>query len=70
MSMGDIGQIQLIKLIGHESPFVKLWASTHGLRIDENKSVECLNRLSKEKGFLGFDAKMVLSEWKKGNISY
>jgi len=65
---GNDGDIALLSLIEDENQSVRCWAATDSLKYDKRKAVKVLKKLSKEEGIIAFDAKMVLSEWKKGNL--
>lgn len=67
---GEIGINELKKLLEHPNDYVRLWASAHIIVIDPIKAKIALLDLSKRPGYLGFDAKMTLSEWEKGNLKF
>ncbi len=58
----------LLGLFGDEDASVRCWAASHCLSIDEVKARKVLEDASAEPGILGFNARMVLSEWDKGEL--
>lgn len=69
-SFGENGMIELTKLLEHPNDYVRLWAARYTLIVEPEKSKQTLLELTKRSGFLGFDAKMILSEWEKGNLKF
>jgi hypothetical protein len=45
------------------------WAATHLLPYHEKQSIETLTNISTKPGIIGFNAQMVLSEWRKGALT-
>lgn len=61
----------LIVLLEHESPYVKLWAARYLLKTSTKRSEKVLQKLGELKGIsVTFDARMTLSEWKQGNLHF
>ena len=60
---------ELIPLLRHENPYVRLWAASHTLRTAKSKAVRTLKSLSKLRGMVGFISATTLKEWKKGNLT-
>ena len=61
--------IELIDLLEHENPYVRLWAASYCLQIEPSKAKKALKKLTKEKGVMaGFSAKITLNEWNKGTL--
>ncbi|SHI07736.1 DUF2019 domain-containing protein [Clostridium grantii] len=60
---------KLENLLEHQSDYVKLWSARYLLYLKEQKAKETLLILIQKSGVIGFDAKMTLEEWGKGNIS-
>ena len=59
----------LVELLEHEDPYVRLWAAYYCLRVTPSKAEETLKTLSKEKGVIvGFSAQITLDEWRKGTL--
>jgi hypothetical protein len=58
----------LIDLLAHEDASVRAWAATHVLPIAEARAIEVLEELTKLPGIIGFEAEMVLKEWRKGTL--
>ena len=63
---------ELPQLISHENIYVKLWASAHALALNINVSdaEKSLETISKRTDVIGFEAKMTLKEWQKGNLKF
>ena len=64
----DQGRSSLTKLLEHDDPHVRCWAATHLLPLDEEETTRALEALASEPPFVGFNAKMVLREWKAGRL--
>lgn len=64
----DRGRSALRGLLEHEDPHVRCWAATHLLPLDEEAAMRALEALTSEPPFVGFNAKMVLREWKAGRL--
>jgi hypothetical protein len=64
----DRGRSALTGLLEHENPHVRCWAATHLLPLDEEAATQALEALRSEPPFVGFDAAMVLREWKAGRL--
>lgn len=58
----------LSELSGDEDPHVRCWAATHLLPLDEPRAREVLAALASGPGIVGFNAKMVLEQWSKGEL--
>lgn len=58
----------LIPSLQHENDYVKLNAAASVIWILPNDAREVLEELQNRRGLLGFEAKMFLREWDKGNI--
>lgn len=58
----------LIPCMQHENDYVKLNVASSLITLLPNDSKKILQKLEKKKGLLGFEAKMFLQEWEKGNI--
>jgi hypothetical protein len=69
-SMND-GLELLVGLLTHENNSVRLWAARHTLNYNSNLAEKVLSELGTlKKTPVAFDARMVLSEWKKGNLKF
>jgi len=68
LKYGSEGREEILKLLINEDDSVKCWAATHSLKYNELKALITLNDLSKGKGLICSDAKIVIEEWKKGNL--
>lgn len=64
----DRGRSTLTALLDLEDASVRCWAATHLLPIDERAATQALAALVSEPPFVGFDAKMILREWKAGRF--
>ncbi len=64
----DRGRSALTGLLGHEDPYVRCWAATHLLPLDEEAATRALEALTSEPPFVGLDAEMVLREWRAGRL--
>ncbi len=61
---------ELIELLDHENPYVRLWAAAYTLQISPQKSEKVLEELIPLKGTLvGLSASITLKEWRKGNLN-
>jgi len=61
---------ELVDLLEHEDPYVRLWAASYTLQIMPTKAEKVLEEISHVKGVMaGFSAKMTLEEWKKGTLN-
>ena len=60
----------MVGLLEHENPYVRLWAASYMLPIAPIKSEGALKELSTLKGKpVAFSAQMTLQEWRKGTLS-
>jgi hypothetical protein len=58
----------LSKFLNYSSVGVRVWAAIFLLPVEEIKATNTLEQIESEKGFFSFEAKMTLSEWRKGNL--
>lgn len=68
LKASEEGINQLKGLMEHQSDYVRLWASSHLLSVEEKKARRVLSELAKKPGFLGLTAQTTLDEWSKGNL--
>ena len=68
LDFGLDGERTLLSLLTHTNESVRLWAATHCLNLDEEKSLKVLSELSASNSIFGFNASMVIEERVKGNI--
>jgi len=61
-------QTKLLCLLDDADSSVKAWAATHSLNFAAPAALATLKSLVSEEGLAGFNAEMVLKEWKKGNL--
>lgn len=59
-----------IPLLNHENDYVKLYSAYLLLQVVPEKAEIVLVELSKKRKLLGFEAKMTLKEWRKGNLKF
>jgi hypothetical protein len=65
----DRGESTLIELLDHPNEWVKVGAATHLLPLRADLSIAVLEALASERqGMIGFDAEMVLREWRAGSL--
>lgn len=64
----DRGRLVLTGLLEDEDTHVRCWAAAHLLPLDEDAATRALLALASEPPFVGFNAKMVLREWKAGRL--
>lgn len=62
------GRLALRHLLDHPNHWVKKSAAARLLNHAPEVAVPVLTGLSEKLGMLGFDARMTLSEWRKGNL--
>lgn len=67
-SCGSSGEEALFELTNDNNDAVVCWAATHSLSFDPARALSALEQLSQKKGPIGFDATMVVQEWKKGSL--
>jgi hypothetical protein len=67
-ALPDRGRSVLTDLLLHDNPYVRCAAATHLLPLDEDAAITTLSQLTSEPPFVGFNAKMVLREWKAGRL--
>lgn len=62
--------VKLEPLLQHDNEYVRLEAAFDLLPILSERAENVLSELSKKRGLNGFEAKMTLQEWKKGNLRF
>jgi len=65
---GYAGESALLELTDDTDDAVGCWAATHTLRFNEPRALATLEKLSKKSGPIGFNAKMVVQQWVKGEL--
>ncbi len=65
---GRPGELALLSLTGDKDEAVACWSATHSLKFDENHALAVLGELAKNAGPIGFNAKMVVQQWNKGQL--
>ncbi len=66
---GDIGRDAILELLQHQDVCVRCWAATHTLKYNETLALKTLKEISRGKGLIYSGAKIVIEEWKKGNLN-
>lgn len=71
LALKKSGQLNnMVGLLEHENPYVRLWAASCMLSIIPIKSEDTLKELSILKGKpVAFSAQMTLHEWRKGTLN-
>ena len=65
----DNGRLdELLALLDHENPYVRLWAASFTLQFSPLKAEKALEELTELRRNIGFDAKMTLQVWRSGNL--
>ncbi len=59
---------ELLGLLNHSDPNVRLWAATHSLELDGQKAVAVLRELATADHFSSFSAQIILDQWEKGEF--
>jgi len=67
-SVGKQGEQTLFGLFNHPNPFVRISAATHLLGSYKAQSIQVLEQLADKQGFQGFNARMVLDDYIKGDM--
>ena len=60
----------LLDLLNHPDRSVATWAASYVLEFDPVKGEAALERIAETGDVLAFNAKMTLSEWRKGNLTF
>ncbi len=68
LDYGTIGRDAILKLLQHQDASVRCWAATHSLNYDEPQAIKTLEEITRGKGLICSDAKIVIEEWRKGNL--
>lgn len=70
LQLKDAGRLEeLLELLNHENPYVRLWAASYTLQIDPAKAENTLEELSMLRGIAaGFSASITLEEWREGRL--
>lgn len=67
-AFGDPGKAALLELTEDADEAVVCWSATHALAFDEGRALAALESLAMKQLPIGFNAKMVIREWKKGEL--
>ena len=67
-SVSESGRATLLDLVGHDNPYVRLWAATDLLRTHTDSAISVLERLAQSPGIAGGEARATLEEWRKGTL--
>ena len=65
---GPDAQLALLGLLDDPDPSVRGWAARDALEFAPQQAEACLAELAKLPGLIGFDAEMVLKEWRAGRL--
>ena len=65
---GEAGWHAIHALLDHSNPWVRMVAASTCLKHHEAEATKMLEALTREKGIVGFNAKMVLHEWRAGRL--
>jgi hypothetical protein len=68
MSQGAAGEAVLRALLSSANPSVRVWAATHSLRFATGEAECALEALAEEPGAVGFDARVILAQWRAGTL--
>lgn len=67
---GKEGEQVLKTLLNHESHFVRCAAAYHLLPFDSEVGLKMLKKCKNQPDGVGFNAKILLSEWNSGNLMF
>lgn len=65
---GAVGDSELLRLLDDEEVCVRAWAASHTLKVDEARSLRVLEGAADDPRLSGFDARMVLKEWREERV--
>jgi hypothetical protein len=63
-------QRQLLPLLSHDDAAVVAWAGAHALEFAPEEGERALAELAQRDGLIGFGARMTLSEWRAGKLTF
>ena len=66
---GVEGEDALLRLTMDPNDSVVCWAATNLLKSHEEKAITALERIAAKSGIIAFSAKLVIQQWKKGELS-
>ena len=71
LRLKEAGRLEeLLELLNHENPYVRLWAASYTLQIAPAKAERTLEELSCIRGVpAGFSASITLKEWRAGRLN-
>lgn len=61
---------EFLKLLNHDESSVRVSAAYYLLPFETHKAINILKKSKKEPNGVGFNAKIVLKEWKKGHLKF
>jgi hypothetical protein len=67
---GPTCQEALLPLLMHDDPHVRGWAAAHALEFSPAEGESVLAGLAEDSGELGFEARMTLELWRKGELRF
>ena len=59
---------ELLSLLDHSDPWVRVWAASHTLHLNEDKARSALEKIPDKQGALSLNAAMVLEQWDDGTL--
>lgn len=62
------GRGSLLDILSYDVPSVRAWAATHLLNMYPDEAVAALEEVVRLPTIVGFDAQVVLKEWRKGTL--
>jgi len=65
---GEAGRHAIHALLEHSNPWVRLVAASIYLKYREAEATKVLEAVERDTGIVGFNAKMVLREWRAGRL--
>ena len=68
--LGDSGWASIRALTLHPDPEVRLWAATHLLQVSPGPACAALEALESLNDLVGFEASIVLQEWRAGRLTW
>ncbi len=69
-SRGSEAQRALLRLLSHDDIAVRGWAAAHALEFAPEDRQLVLEEIARTPGILGFEAQMVLQEWRAGRLKF
>ncbi len=67
ITLGEDGRKALLNLLDSDELAVATMAATYSLKYSKVKALSVLTRITKESGFIGFQAEQSIKRWNEGN---